>query len=181
MTTYEIVGHLCGLVTLVLSVIGYQMKEPKNSLKLFAPSDFFYGLQYYFLGSFSSFLIMMAAVLRDIAGIYGSKTVMRSVFIIYIGTVWVLAFLKAEYAMEYLPPLATTLATLGMLNREHFLRFRVFLFLHHVSWMIFSIWIMAYAGILLTCLTGGSNIIGFLRHYKDRKPEKSNKETPAEF
>ncbi|MGB4058297.1 MAG: YgjV family protein [Alphaproteobacteria bacterium] len=168
MTNFEILGQLFGVISLIIVVVAYQVKDTRKTSLLMAPGDFFYGLQYYFLGSPSSFYIMLVATLRDLAGAAASDRVMRYVSFFYIGIVWILAFFKAEVPMEYLPPLGTTLATMALVKRDSFYSFRGFIFLHHIVWMSFNIWIMSYAGILQICFTGSSNIIGFLRHHKTK-------------
>lgn len=166
MTLFEILGQAAGFISLGLYLTAYQMKETRKTQLMFVPADLFCGLQYAFLGSMSSCFVLLLAAGRDLAGAVAPDRILRMISLVYVFLVWGMAVFKVHYWQEFLPVAATTLATLAVLSRGHFYKYRLLICGHHVLWMLFNIWIMSLAGIALVFVNASSNIIGAYRYWR---------------
>lgn len=156
--------QLFGWIAAILSITSYQLLNPRHTLSVKVFSALFFAVHYFGLSAIIAVIVCCASVLRDIATIFLSKTLLDRILIAYIAVFWIIVFVWGNSPDDYLIAVATTLATISNYYRDYFWRFRLFIFAHHILWIIAAMIMTSYPGLVVVFLNLLSNLIGMARY-----------------
>jgi hypothetical protein len=168
LTLHSLLAQSCGFISCIIYVVAYQAKDPRRTQLLFAPANFFYGMQaFLLLGRLSgSSIVIFASIARDLTSAWCSDKFLKRMAIAYIPCIWAVGFLFNKQWQEYMMCVTATFSTLAMALRGSFARYRGILFGRQVISLCFNVWIASVPSTVYSLFTILSNAVGVVRHRK---------------
>ncbi len=165
--------QLMGWIALFFFVLSYQFKSPRHTTALYVPADICYAIHYFGLDSYSSMMITLGAMCRNICGAWGSDRLMKVVIIFYVIFAWCMILFLGETIYEIGAALGTTFMSVAIWFRDRFYVYRLLAIGHQISWMILFVSLGSYSGVLMICITFVSNIVGIMRYRFQKNPSEN--------
>lgn len=153
----------------LLYVISYQIFEPRKTIMLWIPASLFMAVHFYGLGAIPALCIVLGAIFRDCAAVYGSRRVLLVTTIIYLAYAWAVIFLLGVNIQDYLIGIGTLFLSFSTFFRDYYRQHRLLSMCNQIMWLVAFILMGSYGGIAQNIFILSSNIIGIIRHSRNCK------------
>jgi len=158
------IWQILGWLAVPIYLGSYQLLKPKHTMAAHIPADILYALHFFGLGAILPALIAGASPLRNILGIFGTHKQLYSGLVIFTLYAWACGFIVATDLLMFIPVFATTFKSVAILHRHSFWKYRFFLLLFQLLYLVVFITVGSYAGTFLSSITLSSNLIGIGRY-----------------
>ncbi|MCB1783623.1 MAG: YgjV family protein [Alphaproteobacteria bacterium] len=149
-----------------LFIISFQLLNPRQTILLWVPGSILFAAHFYLLGSFIAMVTALLAVVRDLSACFLQKRPFHIILFLCLIMVWMVTFLMAEGWTDFLPALGNTFLSFASLNRDLFMRQRLFSAGHQVIWLVFGVFIGSYPLIFQCSFLLLSNVVGVFRLWR---------------
>lgn len=163
------VWQMAGWCAVPFYLLSYQIRSPKNTIKMHIPGDLFYVVHYYGLGVPVQAWISVASALRNVFGALASDRYLKLGLVVYVAFIWACSFYLSVLPVDYLPAVGSSIRALSINFREFFWRYRLCNLLFQITYIVVFISIGSYSGLFLVTLTTSSNLIGMWRFARNDK------------
>lgn len=168
----EIIGHILGLVALIVIFFTYQMREKKLIIFAKTVSIILMCLQYLLIGAFSGFLLNVVCIGRNIAYYYKDKKLFSSplVPVIFATAILGLSIFSWEgyYSIFMILALSINTLCLGYFDPQ---KLRISLLFTCTCAIIYDLFVGSITGIAFESIAIISAIVGIIRFTKDKTPK----------
>jgi hypothetical protein len=161
---------IAGFMGMTSFVLAYQARSVRGTNMWFIPGDFSYSLHFLLLGAPGLAAMTFLAGIRDILMTSTQRKLLCYTAYFYPPLVWLLTWLTAEQAFEFLGCVASTLCVVAMSLHGHFMTSRFVLLVHQFVWVSAAILSGSWPLLLHNCLTITSSLITMLRHFRAMQP-----------
>ena len=130
---------IAGFMGMASFVLAYQARSVRGTNMWFIPGDFSYSLHFLLLGAPGLAAMTCLAGIRDILMTSTRRRLLRYTTYFYPPLIWLLTWLTAEQAFEFLGCVASTLCVIGMSLHGRFFASRFVLLAHQCVWVAAAI------------------------------------------
>jgi len=159
-----IMADIFGYLALFIYIFALQAQTVKRTALYSTPMDFFYALHFLMLGAVSGMYVAFMGSVRDLFVAYGSKRTLYLFIVVYISIIWCATFIVAKTGVDYIPVVASTSATIGMLFRQNFVLSRAMVYVSQILWISFFWQIMSVPGAVGASVVIISNTVALRRY-----------------
>lgn len=169
-----ILAQLCGIITLVLTVIAIQFKSKEKIVICNIFANAFASIQYLLLGASTGAVISILNTIRDMVFyIFKKKEIKPSfiVLIIFLAIALISGFISWQNIYSIIPIIVTIIYTYG-LWQDNIKVIRISTVIIGFGWAIYDVVVKAYVGALqVTCQC----LLALIALYINRSNIKNNK------
>lgn len=158
-------AQLVGFVSLLATLAGFQLRNPRHTLLVHVVAEWAFALHTFLLGSPTAALQLIGSGVRNLILGFAGNQWNALVGGFYLTFSYLVAAMMATGPMDILPALATTFGTVGALYRDHPAIYRVLSLACLLIWLTFSVLIGSLAGTIEASVVIGGLLIAMYRFH----------------
>ena len=166
MESYFIWAHLLGFFAMCISIMAWQIKNPRHIILCYVPSGILWGTHYMLLGAPLGAIMNFCSAGKDSALAFIRKSYVPYLIIIFLSIVWIVGIHNFEYWYDILPLIGVSIINLSLLQRDKRSLVARATMGGQACWIIYNVIVGAWMGVACCLLVSTSSIIGMARHEK---------------
>ncbi|PCI01665.1 MAG: hypothetical protein COB76_00860 [Alphaproteobacteria bacterium] len=166
------IAQFFGFLSFAMSIWKLQLKSHRSIIWWDIPGGLCWAIHFYLISGYSALIINVLSSIRATAKCYLPEKYSSPMIYIIVVLIWILCFYFYQDIYSLLPPLASTIATYGLIGNSRQILSNC-IFIHYIIWLIYAVALVSPFMALSTLIGMGSCLIGKFRH--ERTTENDTK------